>query len=259
MQIKLRMGNKGEENRDIRNSTDNASLEESKIDEHMETAQQIEHKKISEKLGEKPEEEIADVDSLRQVIKLGPSQGETKKEIPNEKPINTQIQINTDTSPDNLSVKGALELKREILQRIKDFDFQIKKNHEEIENLNQRLVSVTKDLDDLVSLYEIVSEQMNPFVGLSSVTKKRIEALENYTTEIESVKQRLSELEAFAERYGAKLKKPKVKQEKIQEIEIKLSDEEIDEIIEETFEELSIYPEVDEIIDIFLENIKTGG
>ena len=114
-------------------------------------------------------------------------------------------------------------------------------------------------MDDLVSLYEIVSEQMNPFVGLSSVTKKRIEALENYTTEIESVKQRLSELEAFAEKYGVKLKKPKVKHKETQEIEIKLSDEEVDRIIEETFEELSIYPEVDRIIDRFIENIKTGG
>ena len=251
------MGKKGEENKDTKTSTDNTPSEENKMNKQMETAQQMEHKKNSEKSGEKPEESSA-VDSLRQVIKLGPSPGETKKEISNKKPINTQVQVNVDTS-DNLSTKGALELKREILQRIKDFDFQIKKNHEELENLNQRLDSVTKDLDDLVSLYEIVSEQMNPFVGLSSVTKKRIEALENYTTEIESVKQRLSELEAFAEKYGVKLKKPKVKHRETPEIEIKLSDEEVDRIIEETFEELSIYPEVDRIIDRFIENIKTGG
>ena len=170
------------------------------------------------------------------------------------------INPSADSSEAPSSAKGTLELKREILQRIKDFDFQIKKNHEELEDLNQRLDSVTKDLDDLVGLYEIVSEQMNPFVGLSSVTRRRIEALENYTTEIEEVKQRIAELEAFAERAGAKIKKMQVKPvKKHQGLDINLSDKEMDAIIEGTFDEISVYPEVDNVIDRFTEKLKTGG
>ena len=86
---------------------------------------------------------------------------------------------------------------------MKDFDFQIKKNQEDITNLVEKVENLSKDLDDLVSLYEIVSEQMNPFVGLSKVTKKRIDALENFTKEVDSVKIRIGELESIIEKNGS--------------------------------------------------------
>ncbi len=103
-----------------------------------------------------------------------------------------------------------LEQRRTILQNMKDFDFQIKKNQEDVtkllekvENLLlEKVENLSKDLDDLVSLYEIVSEQMNPFVGLSKVTKKRIDALENFTKEVDSVKIRMGELESIIEKNG---------------------------------------------------------
>ncbi|MFH1100520.1 MAG: flagella accessory protein C [Methanobacteriota archaeon] len=82
---------------------------------------------------------------------------------------------------------------------MKDFDFQIKKNHEDITAVKDRMEGLTKDLDDLVSLYEIVSEQMNPFVGLSKVTKKRLDALENFTREVDELKNRMSEIESVIE------------------------------------------------------------
>jgi len=66
------------------------------------------------------------------------------------------------------TTRESLEHKRELLQHIKDFEFQIKKNQEDINGLSEKIVGVTRDLGDLVSLYEIVSEQMNPFVGLSN-------------------------------------------------------------------------------------------
>jgi hypothetical protein len=95
-----------------------------------------------------------------------------------------------------------LEQRRTILQNMKDFDFQIKKNQEDVTNLLEKVENLSKDLDDLVSLYEIVSEQMNPFVGLSKVTKKRIDALENFTKEVDSVKIRIGELESVIEKNG---------------------------------------------------------
>ena len=93
-----------------------------------------------------------------------------------------------------------LEQRRNMLQSIKDFDFQIKKNQEDIGKMVEKLDGLTKDLDDLVSLYEIVSEQMNPFVGLSKVTKKRIDALENFTNEIEDIKTRMEDVESVVEK-----------------------------------------------------------
>ncbi len=88
---------------------------------------------------------------------------------------------------------------------MKDFDFQIKKNQEEITNIHQKVENLSKDLDDLVSLYEIVSEQMNPFVGLSKVTKKRLDALENIIKEVDGVKTRIGDLESNLEKNGASI------------------------------------------------------
>ena len=65
--------------------------------------------------------------------------------------------------------------------------------------------SLSKDLDDLVSLYEIVSEQMNPFVGLSKVTKKRLDALENITTEVDALKNKMGDIETIFEKGGVSL------------------------------------------------------
>jgi hypothetical protein len=41
---------------------------------------------------------------------------------------------------------------------------------------------------------------MNPFVGLSKVTKKRIDALENFTQEIEDIKIRMEDVESSVEK-----------------------------------------------------------
>jgi archaellum component FlaC len=122
-----------------------------------------------------------------------------------EKPVSTKV----DTPPDpvkkaTVTVSGTsadtsredLEQKRTMLQNMKDFDFMIKKNQEDITNISNKVESLSKDLDDLVSLYEIVSEQMNPFVGLSKVTKKRLDALENIIKEVDGVKNRIGDLES---------------------------------------------------------------
>jgi len=135
-----------------------------------------------------------------------PQEAPSKKpESGTKKPSEVKLDNLTDAIdiPETKAATGAaptssredLEMKRTILQNMKDFDFQIKKNQEDVTKVTEKLDSLSKDLDDLVSLYEIVSEQMNPFVGLSKVTKKRIEALETFTKEIDELKTRMGDLE----------------------------------------------------------------
>jgi len=130
-----------------------------------------------------------------------------------------------------------------------------------------------------VSLYEIVSEQMNPFVGLSKVTKKRIDALENFTNEIDTLKDRTAELESFAERSGVKLKtingqnKAPVKTMGTDAILAgtsekwainpinnntleQLSDRELDKLIEKSLGVLSLDDKIDLFVDEFIESLK---
>jgi len=152
-------------------------------------------------------EEKKDVESLRKVIKVDQADksGEkTEEKEPEETKKEEEKPAETDPEPTG---RESLEQKRAILQNIKDFDFQIKKNQEDIGGVHKKLDSMSKDLDDLVSLYEIVSEQMNPFVGLSKVTKKRLDALENFTREIETLKERTGELESFAEKSGSRIQR----------------------------------------------------
>lgn len=200
-------------------------------------------------------------DNLRKVIKVDKDEQKTEKK-------DEDILEGTN--------REALEQKRAILQSIKDFDFQIKKNQEEINALNQKLDAVSKDLDDLVSLYEIVSEQMNPFVGLSKVTKKRIEALENFTKEVEELKTRIGDLEAFAEMAGANLNEIRKNRSPISTgEETDTTNETIEEttppiptqnetwtadnietIIEKALDSIAFENQVDNLIDEFIENLK---
>jgi len=174
--------------------------EEDKTDPSDEGTSSAEETKTTEEVVEPEQEETkTDEEKLRKIIKVNNANEKNKEE---KTPENVEEPPVEETLTDS---RETLEQKRAILQSIKDFDFQIKKNQEEINRLTNKLDSVTKDLDDLVSLYEIVSEQMNPFVGLSKVTKKRIDALENFTKEIEDLKDRTGELESFAVKSGAKI------------------------------------------------------
>ena len=206
------------------------------------------------------EETKKNAESLRKVIKVD-SQEESEKE--KESKQDEQISDKTE-----VPTRDSLEQKRAILQSIKDFDFQIKKNTEEITSIHKKLELVSKDLDDLVSLYEIVSEQMNPFVGLSKVTKKRIDALENFTKEIDDIKDRMGEIESFAEKTGidfAEIKAVKHTSEKdnmdinISTLPVKISGElsadDLDFIIEQSFYEINMDLKIDALINEFIENL----
>ena len=252
--------------------------DEEKIAEQSNSEGQENKEEKPEEAKETPKEQKTDekknTEELRKVIKVNPEKN--KEEQKTKEDIDLE-----DTG------REGLEQKRAILQSIKDFDFQIKKNQEEITAVNQKLDSVTKDLDDLVSLYEIVSEQMNPFVGLSKVTKKRIDALENFTKVIEELKTRMGDLESFAEMAGANLQEIRLQRGGEPNLEtttelpkesknsstttIKttpipitpvpmpkeaVSNGDLDLIIERAFESLYADNEIDSLIDEFIENLK---
>lgn len=194
----------GKEKENAENSDEESkNSSEEKTDEILESDIEDQEKTVdaekpkTERKKEEPVEK-KNVEELRKIIKIDDTNKEKTKD-------NNEQDADLEST-----TRDGMEQKRAILQSIKDFDFLIKKNQEEITAINKKLDSVSKDLDDLVSLYEIVSEQMNPFVGLSKVTKKRIDALENFTKEIEDLKTRLGDIESFAERAGADIKSIRV-------------------------------------------------
>ena len=197
-----------------------------------------------------------DPNELRKVIKFNDQEKTTDSKKSEEKKLEHKQDETIEIDFDSNS-REALEQKRAILQSIKDFDFQIKKNQEEINSINQKLESVTKDLDDLVSLYEIVSEQMNPFVGLSKVTKKRLDALENFTKEIDELKNRMGDMESLAEKSGFNFEeKALLNEPPIQDNFSDLSNDDLDIIIDKSFNGINVEQKIDEIIDQFINGLK---
>jgi len=207
--------------------------------------------KIPNKVIKSTEEKKVDNEELRKVIKIG-EQNKINNIQNSEKEVDYK-KIPTGETDLDLTSRDALEQKRAVLQSIKDFDFLIKKNTEEITSLNKKIDSITKDLDDLVSLYEIVSEQMNPFVGLSKVTKKRLDTLENFNEEIETIKSRIGDIEIFFEKNsrGSETVKEKGIEDNIQD----LSSEDLDRIIENSFSNENIDKKIDEVIEEFIKNL----
>jgi len=163
-----------------------------------------------------------------------------------------------------------LEQRRTMLQNIKDFDFQIKKNQEDINNIANKVESLSKDLDDLVSLYEIVSEQMNPFVGLSKVTKKRLDALENIIKEVEGVKTKIGDIEAIVENTTISEKRNNTLTPSKSPLNVsstqstggrlsvtaEITDNEVDDLLNRSLESLLMEQKIDTIINEFFINLK---
>lgn len=221
-------------------------------------------------------EQKEDVESLRKVIKLNENDDASKSEEKKPEEPKKDAENNEEDMLDGVddlveeaedqgttapaSSREELEQKRAILQRIKDFDFQIKKNQQDINSVGEKITALSKDLDDLVSLYEIVSEQMNPFVGLSKVTRKRLESLENITKEVDTLKEKLSTIES-----GAGIQTVQKSQVETIEpnFEMDLSDQDINRIIELSFSELApeatVENKIDTAIDVFIENLKAGN
>ena len=266
--MKLRMG-KGEDESaehptgEQANSDDEENLDKTESEVNEEETPQSATESTPKDEGEKSGNTKADADSIRKIIKLGSSEEtavETEKSETSDEKIEETPKENAVSSP---TTDGATGQDSAILQNIKDFDFQIKKNQDGVTNLNEKLDAVTRDLDDLVSLYEIVSEQMNPFVGLSKVTKKRIDALENFTREVETLKTRIGELESFAERAGVNLGGNREQtsmladEEHNKNVPEKLieGDIDLDSIVEESLNALTTDEKVDLIIDEFIESL----
>jgi len=219
-----------------------------------------------------------DLNELRSIIKVDqPSQEQQQKneqtaeKTDTPKTSDTQAQKNDDETP---VLKKDLEEKKEYLKAFKDFDFRLNENKEKVDTIMEKVNSLSRDVDDLVSLYEIVSDQMNPFVGLSRVTKDRIDALEHYTEEIQELKERLEQLELTAisakenkditprrfenkEKHSPPQKHPHTTSsyDTLKTTDTNYSDQELDTILEESLRTLQPLRNIEQEIIDFLDKI----
>ena len=176
-----------------------------------------------------------------------------RKDVPaKDVPTKEQKGETTPTSPQTQGAPNPTIQSPMMEKQLAKLETEIAKNREMIENLEEKIETINKDLDDLVSLYEIVSEQMNPFVGLSKVTKKRLEVLEKLTDEFDKIKNRLEDLELLVGKVPAA---GAVKTG--EDTETKYM-EDIDKVMDASISALAIENKIETFIDEFLEEIKNG-
>ncbi|MCK5111931.1 MAG: hypothetical protein KAQ84_00165 [Thermoplasmatales archaeon] len=188
---------------------------------------------------------------IRRIIKLEPENENEGLEDSEDKNAIDEIVFEDDKSEDNISdssEKRDINPEKEI-HDMKELDSQIKENNDLIRKLEEKVGSISEDMNDLIGLYEIVSGQMNPFVGLSKVTKKRLDVLENFGKEIVTLRNRLDNLEPLV----GKIDLSKDSFEDFSPVE------DIDDVIGRALEFVLERRKIDEIIERAIESIKMGA
>jgi flagellar protein FlaC len=102
--------------------------------------------------------------------------------------------------PDNTEKKN--ETDQQILERITALENKnpkleisiaaLKRENDDIKN---KLTHLDSKLIDMLSLYEVVANQVNPFVGVSKVTSASIEKLEEMGQDVEELEDKVSSIE----------------------------------------------------------------
>ena len=187
---------------------------------------------------------------IRRIIKLEPDSESENLEESDNKETEDEIVFEEDKSEDTVSESSEKQdnFTGTEFHDTKELDAQIKENNNLIRKLEEKVASISEDMNDLIGLYEIVSGQMNPFVGLSKVTKKRLDVLENFDKEMESLKTRLDSIESLV----GKIDISKSSSKNLSPME------EIDDIIDRALGLILDESKIDDIIDKAIENLKIG-
>ncbi|WP_457590974.1 flagella accessory protein C [Geoglobus sp.] len=107
-------------------------------------------------------------------------------EVTEEAPVSDQ---NQDQQDDDMLMKINERL-NDIENRLPRMDISMSNLKREIDGLREEMKKIEESMKDMMALYEVVSAQINPFVGSSKATKlsfERIDELEKKIEELEEV------------------------------------------------------------------------
>lgn len=96
--------------------------------------------------------------------------------------------VKEEKSDEDEIIEKMAERLNEIENKLPRLDISINGLRRDLESLRQEIQKIDDSMKDIMALYEVVSAQINPFVGSSKVTSlsvERIEALEKSIEEIE--------------------------------------------------------------------------
>ncbi len=97
-------------------------------------------------------------------------------------------------SGDSETIEKIMERLNEIDNRLPRIDISISNLKKEIDSLKQDLQKMDDSLKDMMALYEVVSSQINPFVGSSKVTALSLQRLDNMEKELRELEQLVNDV-----------------------------------------------------------------
>ncbi len=92
------------------------------------------------------------------------------------------------------TIEKIMERLNEIDNKLPRIDISINNLKKEIDSLKQDLQKMDDSLKDMMALYEVVSSQINPFVGSSKVTALSIQRLDNMERELRELEQLVNDV-----------------------------------------------------------------
>jgi flagellar protein FlaC len=112
---------------------------------------------------------------------------EEREELETEETIETNAEVIEEESEDSETITNIIERLNEIDNRLPRIDVSINNLKRELGDLRDEFSKLDDSLKDMMALYEIVSAQINPFVGSSKVTSLSIERLDEMEKRIEEL------------------------------------------------------------------------
>ncbi len=92
------------------------------------------------------------------------------------------------------TTEGLMAKVNDIESRLPRFESSLNNLRKENEMLRIELNKINENLQDIMALYEVVSNQINPFIGVSKITATSLEKLERLETEYKRLKKTVEEL-----------------------------------------------------------------
>ena len=83
----------------------------------------------------------------------------------------------------------------ELESRFPKMEMMLTNLRKENENLRESINKINENFQDIMALYEVVSNQVNPFIGISKITATSMEKMERLEYETDNLRKKVNELQ----------------------------------------------------------------
>lgn len=133
---------------------------------------------------------------IEEIKKIAFSKGKKKEELEVEEEFRIDEEIIEDTGEDLAAANEELLAKiSELESRFPKIEMMVTNIRKENESLRNDINKINENFQDIMALYEVVSNQINPFIGISKVTATSMEKIERLEYEADHLRKKVKELQ----------------------------------------------------------------